>query len=228
MIGAVLFDLDDTLFAQSQFLMGAWADVAAHGAAFGVDEEQLREALHTIAAEGSDRGRIIDRALEKCGASDVPVEPLVQAFRSHSPRHLEPYPGVREAFARLASRVPVGIVTDGDAKIQRAKLHALDLRVRAFVVSDEIGREFRKPHPFAFKRAAVMLRVRADECVFVGDRPDKDIAGAAAVGMRTVRVATGEYAEQPDDPEPWRRAPSAAHAAEMLFAMLPAQESAAG
>ena len=30
----------------------------------------------------------------------------------------------------------------------------------------------------------------------VGDRPDKDIAGAKAVGMRTIRIRQGIYADQ--------------------------------
>jgi HAD superfamily hydrolase (TIGR01662 family) len=130
---------------------------------------------------------------------------------------IAPYEGVREGLTHLSALVPVGIVTDGDPRIQRAKLHALDLRVKLFVCSDEMSHEFRKPHVFPFKRAAVVLRVRASDCVFVGDDPGRDIAGAADAGMRTVRVGTGAYANVPDEVAPWRRAPSAADAMQMLI-----------
>src|SRR6267378_3762260 len=100
-IRAVLFDLDDTLYDQRAWLAGAWQAVAAAATAFGVAPAELAAALAQIAAEGSDRGRIIDRALERVGWAGVPVEPLVQAFRSHAPERLPAYPGVPAALARL-------------------------------------------------------------------------------------------------------------------------------
>lgn len=43
-----------------------------------------------------------------------------------------------------------------------------------------------KPHAEAFLALTSELAVQPEECVFVGDRPRDDIAGAQAVGMRTV------------------------------------------
>jgi len=123
-IRAVLFDLDDTLYDQRSWLAGAWQAVAGAAAAFGVAPVELAAALAEIAAEGSDRGRIIDRALERVRAAGVPVDPLVQAFRSHAPERLAAYPGVPAALARLRARCRVGLVTDGDPGIQRAKLRS--------------------------------------------------------------------------------------------------------
>ena len=200
MIRAVLFDLDDTLYVQQTWLAGAWAAVAGAAGAFGVDASDLGAALVEIAAEGSDRGRIIDRALERVGAVGVPVLPLVQAFRSHAPEYLAAYPGVPAALAHLRAHCPIGLVTDGDPGIQRAKLAALGLSdaFDVVVVSDELGRQYRKPHPAPFRAALSALGVAPHEALFVGDRPDKDVAGAAAAGMRCIRVLTGEYAEVPD------------------------------
>jgi FMN phosphatase YigB (HAD superfamily) len=73
------------------------------------------------------------------------------------------------------------------------------------VVSDELGgRHLRKPDPAPFLRALELLGQPATGVVHVGDRPAKDVRGAAAVGMRCVRVTTGEYAHLPDGPDrPW-------------------------
>ncbi len=199
MISAVLFDLDDTLFEQREWLAGAWTAVAeAPGAPRG---PAFYEALVTIAAEGSDRGQIIDRALEHVGAEDVAIEPLVSAFRRWTPDALTPYPGAREAVDALRARVPVALVSDGDPGLQRHKLSALAMAhaFDAVVLSDELGRSFRKPHPAPFLTAARLLGVDPSCCVMVGDRPDKDVCGALAAGLiGTVRVRTGEYALQPD------------------------------
>jgi len=213
-IRAVLFDLDDTLYDQRAWLAGAWQAVAAAATAFGVAPAELAAALAQIAAEGSDRGRIIDRALERVGWAGVPVEPLVQAFRSHAPEHLPAYPGVPAALARLRARCPIGLVTDGDPGIQRAKLRALGLcdAFDAVVLSDELGRQYRKPHPAPFRAALSALGVAPEEAVFVGDRPDKDMAGAAAAGMACIRVLTGEYAQLPDTVAPLVTAPGVAAA----------------
>ncbi|WP_242606024.1 HAD family hydrolase [Frankia sp. Cppng1_Ct_nod] len=51
---------------------------------------------------------------------------------------------------------------------------------------------FSKPHPGAFHAALASLGVSDPRsAVFVGDRPASDIAGARAVGMRTVLLSDG-------------------------------------
>jgi len=205
-IAAVLFDLDDTLFPQEAWLAGAWRAVAQTAAARdnGVDEEAFHRALIDVAAEGSDRGRIIDRALAAVGAGHVEVAPLVAVFKAHRPFQLDPYPEAALALLRLHRRARLGLVTDGDPEIQTAKLTALGLGplFDVVVVSDTLGRDRRKPHPDPFLAALDALGVAPAAAAYVGDRPDKDVAGARAAGLFAVRVRTGEYAGRPDDPAP--------------------------
>lgn len=196
MITAVLFDLDDTLFPQRSWLDGAWDAVSKAAEPFGVDPVGLRASLGAIAAEGSARGRIIDRALAAVGAENVPVPPLLTAFRVHRPAVLTPYPGTAAALARLRSIVPIGLVTDGEVDGQLAKLAALGLAdaFDAIVLSDTFGREFRKPNPRPFLAGLERLGVGPAEAVFIGDHPGKDVVGSTSVGMRAIRVLSGEYA----------------------------------
>jgi len=218
LIRAVLFDLDDTLYAQAEWLRGAWRAVSKVAAARGLDPDAMEAALVAICAEGSDRGRIIDRALARIGAPDTPVAPLLEAFRSHAPRSLTPYPGALAALSRLRAEVTVGLVTDGEVPIQRAKIRALGL-TEAFdvvVLSDALGRALRKPHRAPFESALAAAGTCAERAVYVGDRPDKDVAGAAAAGMRAIRVLTGEYATQAGTQEPWASARDVAEAIELV------------
>lgn len=225
MIEAVLFDLDDTIFPQSAWLSGAW-EVVARAAPPGVDREALHRALVEIASEGSDRGRIIDRALERVGAAEVDVVPMVDAFRSHTPSALTAYPGAVTGLANLRRLVPIGLVTDGDVGIQQAKLAALGLAEAFDVVifSDWLGREQRKPHPAPFLAALESLGVAPSAAVHVGDRPGKDVAGAVAAGLLAIRVCTGEYASQPSPPEAWMELPDVAAACDFLVGVLRAPE----
>ncbi|MET0013766.1 MAG: HAD hydrolase-like protein, partial [Sedimenticola sp.] len=57
-----------------------------------------------------------------------------------------------------------------------------------------------KPQSLLFEMAMSRLGTSAGECLMVGDRPDTDIAGAAALGMCTALVRTGRFA--PGDPWP--------------------------
>jgi len=57
-----------------------------------------------------------------------------------------------------------------------------------------------KPHPLLFEMALEQLDCRPQRCLMIGDRPDTDIAGAAALGMQTALVRTGRFA--PGEPYP--------------------------
>jgi putative hydrolase of the HAD superfamily len=219
-ICAVLFDLDDTLYPQSSWLTGALTAVADAGSTFGADRRALLGALRAVADQGSDRGRVIDRALAQCGCTHIPVPPLVDAFRTHAPRSLRCYPGVAQALTRLREHVPIGIVTDGDVSIQQSKLRALHLDADVVVFSDAHGRTHRKPDPIPFRHALAALGVGARQTVFIGDRPDKDIVGAMRLGMRAIRVRTGEYATLPDAPQTWATAQHVVEAIEGCLAEI--------
>lgn len=197
---AVVLDLDDTLFLQSEWLAGAWQAVAAAAQGLGGDAGSLHAALVSIGAKGSDKGTIIDRALLCSGQAHLPVAPLVTAFQSWRPVTLTPDPAVTR-LVELRGLGPVGLLTDGDPGIQRGKLAALGLTdaFDAVVVTDELGgRAARKPAPDGFRALLRAMGADSGRSLMIGDRPDKDVAGASNVGMRAVRVRTGEYADHAD------------------------------
>ena len=217
-IAAVLCDLDDTLFPQADWLDGAWRAVAEAAAEYGVPQGPFLKALHNVAAEGSARGGIIDRALAAVDAS-VPVADLVAVFKAYHAPQLELYPGAAQALEALREHVPIAVITDGDPDVQEGKLASLGLlgKVDYVVISDRLGREFRKPHPKPFVHALAALDVEPRHAVCIGDRPDKDVAGASALGIRAVRVRTGEYTEMPDTVAPWFAASGFPEAARLLL-----------
>jgi len=56
----------------------------------------------------------------------------------------------------------------------------------AIVVSEAVG--FRKPRPEIFRATLAALDVAPEETLHVGDRLEADVAGAAALGMRTAWI----------------------------------------
>lgn len=204
-VRAVIFDLDDTLYLQQSFLDAAWHHVAEFAAQrSSVPRQAWYEKLSLYSSQGSDRGGIIDRAVADLDPSQD-IQLLVDRFRSFAPESLPLIDNVEDALTALHAVVPLGLITDGDVTIQRAKIAALGIahHFDAIVISDEIGREFRKPHPAPFRAALEALGVPASHVVYVGDRPEKDVAGAASVGMRAIRVRTGEYAARESQTLPW-------------------------
>jgi HAD superfamily hydrolase (TIGR01509 family) len=85
------------------------------------------------------------------------------------------------------------------ADLMQADLAALGLDrfLSATVFSSELG--WRKPDARIFTAALQRLGVEAEEAVFVGDRLRDDIAGARAVGMRT--VLTREFRDEIEGPD---------------------------
>jgi putative hydrolase of the HAD superfamily len=223
----VVVDLDDTLYPQAGYLAAAAADVAAAAERAGLDGTAVHAALTAELAAGSDAGGTIDRALLAAGvpAADLPrlVPPLVAAFTRCTPRSLPVYPGVREALVALAAAAPLGCLTDGVPAIQTAKLAAtgLDRLLPVVVVTDALGgRALRKPHPAGLLAVAERLRVPAGRLLVIGDRPGKDVAVAAAVGARAIRVRQGEHAGAPDGPRPWAVTADFPSAARLALASL--------
>jgi putative hydrolase of the HAD superfamily len=77
-------------------------------------------------------------------------------------------------------------------------------RLDVAVFSSEVG--LRKPHPEIFRRALSQLGVEPERALFVGDRLLQDIAGAHALGMRTVQALWFRAEEDAGATEPDFRA----------------------
>ena len=91
------------------------------------------------------------------------------------------YPGVKELFSLLIkNKIKIGIFSDYPC---RSKLRVLDLCADAMVCATEAEVDRFKPHPKGLLFTAEKLEVPIKNCLFIGDRDDKDGECARRAGM---------------------------------------------
>lgn len=91
----------------------------------------------------------------------------------------------------------LALVTNGCAQAQRNKVRLLGIEnsFDAIIYARETQFAKEKPHPEAYIAALQKLNVRANEAICVGDNPHTDFLGAKQLGMLTVRLLCGEFAD---------------------------------
>jgi putative hydrolase of the HAD superfamily len=97
-----------------------------------------------------------------------------------------PFDDVGPALTELRRHYRLGVIADADTIHLAPCLRATGGTFDAVVCSEEV-RAY-KPGAEPFLRACELVGAPPKECVFVGDRPEADIGGAAGVGMRTVWI----------------------------------------
>ncbi len=185
---AIVFDLDDTLYPYRAFVRSGFRAVACRLAEErGIKPAAVLRLLRRAMAAGG-RGQEL-QAL--CARFDLPVSmmaSLVDVIREHTPALRLP-PESAEVLRTLRPRWRVGVLTNGEPRIQQRKIAALGIAdlVDAVVFATGCGGTG-KPAPAAFHAALDRLKVTPASTVFVGDDARVDIDGAAAVGMKTIHV----------------------------------------
>jgi putative hydrolase of the HAD superfamily len=158
----------------------------------------LGEGLHgEFVADGPDPDRLrqfIPRLHDQAFEAALPEAwrgtsaELVDTWRQARMSALSLYPETREVLTELGSRVPLALVTNGAARLQRAKLaHTqIDDLFDVIVDSETVG--VGKPSPEMFEVALLELGVTGEEATMVGNDLGRDVAGARAAGVRPIWV----------------------------------------
>ncbi len=190
MIKAVVFDLDDTLYPEYEYVLSGFQCVITKiNKDFG-KEIRLGEIVELY--DGS-RNNVFNRLLDK---NDVAydkayVADLIAVYKRHSPK-IAFYDGAIDAFNFCKSEgIKLGIITDGTPIQQNNKIKALNLKnwVDEYIVTDEIaGTESRKPNKISFETMANKLDVEASQMIYIGDNPRKDFAISETLPVKTIRL----------------------------------------
>jgi putative hydrolase of the HAD superfamily len=195
-IKAIVFDLDDTLFPEHQFVLSG-----IHAVSDWISNQLSVTGFFEIAWKLFKDGKrltIFDQALDILGVPYTPdlIQQLVQVYRNHKPT-ISLHPDAAWALHYFKQGRSLGIITNGFPYTQQNKIDALGVESQfaAIICCGAYGVEYFKPNPFAYQKMMELTGHQPNEYIYVGDHPYKDFPGAKALGWKTVRICRpdGEY-----------------------------------
>jgi len=164
-------------------------DFETFAAELGKVDQDFRAALRHEHREVAtlERFRTFARRIGQPG-DDLP-RALTDAHMGELRRHLTFHPHHAAVLERLRGRVRLAVCSNfSHSETARAVLADAGLLTHfdGVVISMDVG--IRKPRPEIFHAALESLGASPEETLHVGDNLEADVAGAAALGMRTVWI----------------------------------------
>ena len=202
-----LFDLDDTILSINAGVEESWrrvsADFSSKAGSLSVD--RLMAAINAVREwywsdlERHRRGRlnldlarreVVEIALDRLGINDSKAAgELSDAYGKEIEKNMQPFPGAIDTLKHFRrNNIPLVLVTNGLAEIQRRKIRRFDLEplFDFIVIESEFG--FGKPDERVFQHALNQLGVDKKDAWMVGDDLARDVAGAKQIGIHSIWV----------------------------------------
>ena len=191
MIKAVIFDLDNTLidFMKMKKLSCEAAVNSMIDAGLKIEKEKGMKLLFGLYDKyGLEDPKIFQKFLKEI-TGKVNYRVLangIVAYRKVRGGFLEPYPHTSYVLLKLKGKgLKLAIVSDAPklkAWIRLAYMKIADFFDVVVAFEDTMQR---KPSRLPFEAALKNLRLKPEECLMVGDWPERDIEGAKKIGMKT-------------------------------------------
>lgn len=176
----VVFDLDDTLYKERDYVFSAFAEIADW-----IERSYAVKDVFPFMKNARKEQKDVFSALIDYGNLPIPKNDLLNMYRGHRPNiHLDA--DTRILLEDLSSQYILGLITDGRSISQWNKIYALNLlnwmQKENIIISEEFGSEkpsldnyvyFQQKYPYA-------------QYVYVGDNTDKDFLAPNILGWETV------------------------------------------
>jgi putative hydrolase of the HAD superfamily len=207
---AILFDLDDTILRAYAGAGAAWL-VAANEFASELAPFSAGEVADAVVAFARDfwgdadrhrvwrvrlmeaRREIVAGALAGLARAGHPIpssgvaQQLADRFTAYRDEQMCLFPDAHEVIDALRARgTLLGLVTNGAAEAQRAKIVRFDLARRFDHIQIEGEHDFGKPDERAYLHALRMLGVNARETWMVGDHLEWEVAAPQRLGIHAI------------------------------------------
>ena len=186
----LIIDLDDTLYPRERFVRSGLAAVAHYVSAHhGIAADTAYRLMVRASATGQ-AGHELQALCGRFGLSSAIIPALVQVFRVHTPSLFLGRESVETLKQLRADGWALAVLTNGLPSVQFRKVAALGI---TSLVDEVIYAEEHapggKPAAAPFTAALRSLELEAGQCVCVGDDAERDVHGARALGMATIRLA---------------------------------------
>ncbi len=174
----VIFDLDDTLYSEKDYVKSGYKAVSDY-----LGDEGYLIKLWSLFEEGE---LAIDVLLKQINRESEKND-VLHVYREHIP-DIQLYNGVIDTVEHLKNNgYKIGIITDGRPEGQRNKIEALGLNeyVDDIIITDELGGvQFRKPCDIAFRIMLTRWRMNPSDVIYVGDNAKKDFQATRQLGIK--------------------------------------------
>jgi len=130
-----------------------------------------------------------------------PDKAVVEASRlrtSFTAHHLRPRPDTVSTLSAIRARgLKTGLISDCSPEVpEQWPLVAFAPLLDVVVLSCEVG--MKKPDARIYHLAAQRLRVRPQDCLYVGDGSSRELTGAVRAGMHPVLLSPPSERDNPD------------------------------
>lgn len=172
----VIFDLDDTLVYEIEFLKSAYKEIA--GTVEPERSQALYEEMYTLYEKKENVFEVLHQRY-----SNYSKEDLLNIYRNHFPV-LILNDGATNVFKYCKDKgYKIGLISDGRSITQRNKLKSLEIEhvFEKIVISEEFGST--KPNSENYK---VFVLDRELEYYYIADNPQKDFIAPNKLGWTTI------------------------------------------
>lgn len=180
----VVFDLDDTLYNEIDFVKSGFRQIACY-----LGDDSLEELMISWYYEKKNVFETLNDYLK----ISVPIDTYLTIYRNHVPSiHLSE--DVKYVLQELKNKGYIlGLITDGRSITQRNKITALGLYSfidkENILISEETGVEKPARDSYSF----FMSRYPKADYYYIGDNPNKDFIAPNLLGWITIQLVGDDH-----------------------------------
>ena len=201
MIKSIIFDLDNTLldFMKMKSVSIKAAVNAMIDVGMEINREQAVDEIFNIYdSKGYEHQEVFNEfIIKKIGNINYKyLAAAIVEYKKAKEISLNLYPDVIPTLNKLLSmNLNLGIVSDAPSREAWMRLYTLDLHTffDEVVTFNDTG--VYKPAKEPFIKISEKLNANLEECMMVGDWPERDIKGAGQLGMKTAFAKYGSTEE---------------------------------
>ena len=180
----VVFDLDDTLYKEVDYLKSAFSEIAS------IISEDIEMHPDVILSDMMqlyhNKENVFSRILNKYQSLKYTITDLIETYRNHKPK-ISLSSDIKQTLNKLQLYdINFGIITDGRSLQQRNKIEALGLDnyIEHIIISEEFG--FEKPHIANYTYFQNIFPHM--EYYYIGDNINKDFITPNQLGWKTICI----------------------------------------
>ena len=190
----LIFDLDDTLYPELEYVKsGLFAVSKYFSSKFKIDQTSIYNDM-LIDLLNNGRGLVFNNFLDKHNIfTKKNLNKCISIYRKHNPK-INLYLEAINCLAELKDYNKY-LITDGNIIVQRQKIKALNIKnnFKKTIPTYQYGLKYSKPSTLCFEKIMNWEKCDPSNMIYIGDNPNKDFVNIKKLGIKTVRVLTGNY-----------------------------------